>query len=89
MIKSFVAGMVAGGVVTWIWGRDIRSFIDDRTRTVRTRTAEGLQGAAETLQAVAETVEEGLTGEASASQQRFEQIDSRVDSTPRAPSLGG
>jgi hypothetical protein len=61
VIKSFLAGAIAGGVVMWFWGDRIREAIDDATSGVRTRTAEQLQGVADTLQSVADTVDQGLS----------------------------
>ena len=50
MIKGFLAGAIAGGVVMWFWGDQIRDAFDDATSGVRTRAAEQLQGVADTLQ---------------------------------------
>lgn len=62
MIKTFLAGAIMGSAVMWMWGDRIRELIDDKTSDVRARAAEGLQGAADTLQSVADTVDQGLTG---------------------------
>ena len=62
MIKSFLAGAIAGGAAMWIWGDRIRNAIDQATSGVRTRAAEQLHGVADTLQSVADTVDQGLTG---------------------------
>lgn len=62
MIKSFLAGTIAGGVVMWLWGDEIRAMVDDATSGMRGRTAEGLQGVADTLHSVADTVDQGLSG---------------------------
>ena len=62
MIKSFLMGAIAGGVVMWFWGDQVRDAVDDATSGVRTRAAEQLQGVADTLQSVADTVDQGLSG---------------------------
>lgn len=62
MIKSFVAGAIAGGVVMWFWGDQVREVLDEATTGVRTRTAEQLQGVADRVQSVADTVDHGLSG---------------------------
>jgi uncharacterized membrane protein len=62
VIKSFLAGAIAGGAVVWLWRDEIRAAIDDATIDVRARTAEQLHGVADTLQSVAETVDQGLSG---------------------------
>src|SRR5262249_7235761 len=62
VIKSFLAGAIAGGAVVWLWRDDIRAAIDDATGDVRARAAEQLHGVADTLQPVATTVAQGLGG---------------------------
>jgi hypothetical protein len=62
VIKSFLAGAIAGGAVVWLWRDEIRAAIDEVTSDVRSRTAGQLHGVADTLQSVAETVDHGLTG---------------------------
>ena len=62
MIKSFLAGAIAGGTVMWFWGDQVREVLDEATSGVRTRTAEQLHGVADTLQSVADTVDHGLSG---------------------------
>jgi hypothetical protein len=64
VIKSLLVGAIAGGAVMWIYGDRIRDYIDDMTMNVRERAAAGLEGAAERLQTVADTVEDGLSGAA-------------------------
>ena len=66
MIKSFLTGVIAGSVAVWMFGDQIRDYLDDVTHDLRGQAAAGLEGAAERLQSVADTVEEGLAG----SQQR-------------------
>ncbi|HET7342376.1 MAG TPA: hypothetical protein VFL90_13020 [Methylomirabilota bacterium] len=55
-------GAITGAAVMWFWGDQIRGSIDDATSGVRTRAAEQLHGVADTLQSVAQTVDQGLTG---------------------------
>jgi hypothetical protein len=62
VIKSFLAGAIAGGTVVWLWRDEIRAAIDEATSDVRARTAEQLHGVADTLQTVADTVDQGLSG---------------------------
>jgi hypothetical protein len=62
VIKSFLVGAIAGGAVVWVWRDEIRAAIDDATTDVRARTAEQLHGVADTLQTVADTVDQGLSG---------------------------
>ena len=60
MLKSFLTGLIAGGTVVWMFGDQIRDYVDDVTSDLRGQAAAGLEGAAERLQSVAETVEDGL-----------------------------
>lgn len=68
MIKSFVVGAIAGAAVMWLYGEQIRHYADEMTGDLRERTAGTLEGAAERLQSVAETVQEGLSGAADQAQ---------------------
>jgi hypothetical protein len=60
VIKSFLTGLIAGGVAVWMYGDQIRDYVDDVSSDLRGQAAAGLEGAAERLQSVAETVEDGL-----------------------------
>jgi hypothetical protein len=62
VFKSFLVGAIAGGAIMWVWGDRIRDAIDETTSGVRARAAEGLDGVAETLHSVADTVDQGLSG---------------------------
>ncbi|MBI4269359.1 MAG: hypothetical protein HY615_03420 [Candidatus Rokubacteria bacterium] len=56
-VRSFVAGVVVGGALMWIYGRDVREYLDERTRGARSRAAETLGAAAEGLVAAKERIE--------------------------------
>ena len=60
-MKGFLIGAIAGGVAMWLYGDRVREYVDEMTSGVRERTAAGLEGAADRLQSVAQTVEGGLT----------------------------
>ena len=62
MIKSFVMGAITGAAVMWFYGEQIREAVDDATSGVRTRAAEQMHNVADTLQSVADTVDQGLSG---------------------------
>jgi len=62
VIKSLLFGAIVGGAVVWIYGNRIREYIDDVTMNVRERAATRLEGAAERLHGVADTVEKGPSG---------------------------
>ena len=62
MIKSFLLGAITGAAAMWFYGDRIRETVDDATSGVRTRAAEQMHNVADTLQSVAHTVDQGLTG---------------------------
>jgi hypothetical protein len=62
VIKSFLLGAIAGGAAMWFYGEQIRELVDDATSGVRTRAADQMHTVADTLQSVADTVDQGLTG---------------------------
>ena len=62
MIKSFLVGAIAGAAAMWFYGEQIREAVDDATSGVRTRTVESMHNVADTLQSVADTVDQGLKG---------------------------
>lgn len=62
MIKSFIVGAIAGAAAMWFYGDQIRETVDDATSGVRTRAAEQMHTVADTLQSVAQTVDQGLSG---------------------------
>ena len=39
----FSAGAIAGGLAVWIWGDELRDYLVERTRGVRTKTADQIQ----------------------------------------------
>jgi hypothetical protein len=71
MMKGFLIGAIAGGVAMWLYGDQIREYLDDMTSGVRERAAAGLEGAADRLQNVAQTVEGGLGEAASQARRAF------------------
>ena len=60
-MKGFLIGAIAGAVAMWLYGDQVREYVDEMTSGVRERTAAKLEGAAERLQSVAESVEGGLS----------------------------
>lgn len=62
MIGTFILGTMVGAAAVWFYGPQIREFLDDRTRTARSRAAHTLQAASEGLQTAKDRLEGGLTG---------------------------
>ncbi len=45
--ETFVLGAIMGAVVVWIWGKEIESYVGEKTRGVRAKAAEGLRAVEE------------------------------------------
>jgi len=45
---AFVLGAIMGAAVVWLWGREMEEFVEERTRGMRTKVAEGVRAAEET-----------------------------------------
>jgi len=43
----FVVGVIMGAVAVWLWGRDVEEYVEDKTRGVRTKAAEGVRAVEE------------------------------------------
>ena len=43
-----IVGAIMGAAVLWLWGREMEQFVEDRTRGVRTKVAEGVRAVEET-----------------------------------------
>lgn len=50
MIRSFIVGAIAGGVAVWLWRDQMQEYLDRKTRTVRVRTADGLEAVEHTAE---------------------------------------
>ena len=44
---AFVLGVVMGAAVVWLWGREMEAYVEERTRGVRTKVAEGVRAVEE------------------------------------------
>ncbi len=44
---AFVLGAVLGAAVVWLWGRQIGEYVQERTRGVRMKAAEGVRAVEE------------------------------------------
>ncbi len=45
--EAFVLGAITGAVVVWVWGKELKGYVREQTRGVRTQAAEGLQAVEE------------------------------------------
>jgi hypothetical protein len=41
--KAFVFGTIMGGVAMWLWGREIKGYVGEKTRGVRAQAADAMQ----------------------------------------------
>jgi hypothetical protein len=49
---AFVLGAVMGAAVVWLWGRQIEEYVQERTREVRMKAAEGVRAVEEKAEKV-------------------------------------
>ncbi|HSL49140.1 MAG TPA: hypothetical protein VK878_08720 [Candidatus Deferrimicrobiaceae bacterium] len=49
---AFVLGVIVGAAVVWLWGREMEEYVEDKTRGVRTKAAEGIRAVEETAERV-------------------------------------
>jgi hypothetical protein len=56
MLKSFLLGAIAGGTAVWLWRGEIERLVDERTRGIRTKAADGIQSVEKTAESVVETL---------------------------------
>jgi hypothetical protein len=40
---TFVMGAIMGAAVVWLWGREMEEYVEEKTRGVRTKAAEGVR----------------------------------------------
>ena len=55
----FIAGAVAGGVAVWLWRDDARDALAEKTRGLRTRTADQIQLVQRVLGRITATLQSG------------------------------
>ena len=46
--EAFVLGTIVGAAVVWLWGRDLEAYVEEKTRGMRTKAAEGVRAVEET-----------------------------------------
>jgi len=45
--RVFVLGAIMGAAVVWLWGRELEAYVEEKTRGVRTKAAEGVRAVEE------------------------------------------
>jgi hypothetical protein len=58
--KAFVLGAVMGAAAVWLWRREMEAYVEDKTRGVRTKAAEGVRAVEETAGKVLDRGEHAL-----------------------------
>jgi hypothetical protein len=41
--RTFVLGVMVGAAVVWLWGEEIGEYVEEQTRGVRARAADGVR----------------------------------------------
>jgi len=44
---AFVLGAIMGAAAVWLWGREMEEYVEEKTRGVRTKAAEGVRAVEE------------------------------------------
>ena len=60
-MRGFIAGAIAGGVAVWMWGDELRDYLAERARGVRTRTADQIQAVQQAAETALTTAREQIT----------------------------
>jgi hypothetical protein len=45
---AFVLGAIVGAAVVWLWGREMEDYVQEQTRGLRTKAAEGVRSVEDT-----------------------------------------
>jgi hypothetical protein len=45
--KALVLGAIMGAAVVWLWGREMEEYVEEKTRGVRKKAAEGVRAVEE------------------------------------------
>jgi gas vesicle protein len=44
---AFALGAIVGAAVVWLWGREVEKYVEEKTRGMRTKAAEGVRAVEE------------------------------------------
>jgi gas vesicle protein len=58
--EAFVLGAIVGAAVVWLWGREMEEYVEEKTRGVRTKAAEGVRAVEEGAEKVLDRGGEAL-----------------------------
>ena len=57
----FIMGAIAAGVTVWVWGDELRKYMEKRTRVVRAKTADQLQIVQKATETALDTAKERIS----------------------------
>jgi hypothetical protein len=60
-MKGFIVGALAGGIAVYLWGDQIRSYVEDNTRGMRTRAADTLKHASDAMGSASEKIHDTIS----------------------------
>jgi hypothetical protein len=55
----FLAGAITGALAIWMWGDELHGYLVEKTRGVRTRTADQIQALATAAEQIGSTLQSG------------------------------
>jgi|Tabmets5t2r1_1033131.scaffolds.fasta_scaffold326585_1 hypothetical protein len=55
-MRGFIVGALAGGIAVYLWGDQIKSYMEESTRGVRTRAADSLKHAGDVMGSASEKI---------------------------------
>jgi hypothetical protein len=58
--EAFVLGAIVGAAIVWLWGRKVEEYVEEKTRGVRTKAAEGVRAVEEKAEKVLDRGGEAL-----------------------------
>jgi hypothetical protein len=57
----FVLGAIVGGIAIWVWGDELREYMDRRTRVVRSKAADQLRVVQEATETALDTAKQQIS----------------------------
>jgi hypothetical protein len=45
--EAFILGTIVGAAVVWLWGREMETYVKEKTRGMRTKAADGVRAVEE------------------------------------------
>ena len=58
--KVLVLGAIIGAAAMWLWGREMQEYVEEKTRGMRTKAAEGVRTAEEKVDAFLQDTKEDV-----------------------------